>query len=230
MLPVSANLHLPGAGSGGFSLLELLVVVGLVAALCASYAGGFGGGQAAALQSAQAIVAELVATARTRAVANAAATRLLVNQRVAGPSAARRYLRCLVLQEQDTNGAWRDVTEQFLPEGVRVLPARGSTPPGLLIDPGSWTTPAGGALESSALAVVLGPGEVTAHLDDTWGVVVFGAAGDPVPPGGTVVIAGARRVPPGQTVPVTLSNPLEVRGVRISRYGVPVPLNGWNEF
>ena len=56
--------------SGGFTLLELLVVVGLTAALSFVLIGGLGGGgKSAALQSAQATMANLVTAARVKAMA-----------------------------------------------------------------------------------------------------------------------------------------------------------------
>ena len=80
----------------GFTLLELLVVTGLIATVSVVLVRGLGaGGQASALQSAQATVAGLITTARTKAPATGRKVRLLLH---ADPVAPERYLRHLVLQ------------------------------------------------------------------------------------------------------------------------------------
>jgi hypothetical protein len=206
----------------------LIVVVGLVGALSIALVRGFGGGKTAALQSGQAVVANLLSAARDRAVANGTTTRLLFNQSPAGP---RRYLHYLVLQEQvSSGGPWQVVTDAFLSQGVCVLPEQSNAPTGLLADPDGWITSSGGTLDSSALSVLTEEAAVAAYPDDSWSMITFSSAGAPDPPGGLIVLATARTVPPGESLPVQLLDPQNVRGVRLSRYGVPVRLNGRSEF
>jgi type II secretory pathway pseudopilin PulG len=211
-------------------LLEIVVVLGLVAALACVFLGGFGGGKAVALLSAQSVVANLLAAARARAAANGQTTRVLVNLGSSDPAGARRYLRVLVLQEQTTDGGWQMVTSASLPDGAAVVPARSLTPAGLLADPDRWRKSDGGVLESSALAELAGPAAVAAFPGDSWGAIAFTPSGTPEPAGGCLALALARTMPPGHTPPVQLCNPQDVRGVRLSRYGVPVMLNGPDEF
>ena len=104
----------------GFTLFELLVVIGLIAALSLVLLGGLGGGgKSAALQSAQAVLANLVSAARTKAQADGGGTRLLINIDPANTADPSRFLRYIAIQTQ-VAGVWQSATvvDIYLPEGV----------------------------------------------------------------------------------------------------------------
>src|SRR5688572_27360568 len=86
----------PASSPGAFTLIEVVVVIGLVAGMTFLLIGSLmGGGKSVALQSAQATVANLVTAARTKASTTNRKTRLLVHADAGQPE---RFLRHLVLQ------------------------------------------------------------------------------------------------------------------------------------
>lgn len=219
-----------------FTLLELLVVIGLIAAMSFFLVSGLtGGGATAALQSGQATVANLITTARTKATATGRKTRLLLNTDEGVPE---RYLRHLVLQLARQAGSspadWDTLATVTLPEGVYVMPSSLAQSGGLVADPADWkrvTDPAADLVSdlfrNQSLAVVL---DVDASAQSWTGVgftpngTLAALAGGPPPKGALIIALGARRPPgsyqPGES-PVRLGNPQAVRGLILSAYGVP---------
>ncbi len=228
--------------NGGFSLLELLVVIGLVAALTFVFAGGLvGGGKAAALHSAQTTLANLITAARTKAPALNRKVRLLVQ---ADPAQPERYLRLLVLQAGRQSGAsptdWDTVQRVTLPPDTCVVPA---TLSGLVADATAWkrvSNPDADLVSdfftNQSLSYAL-EGDDSAQ---TWIGVSFTPNGTLAalvtgpPPKGYVVLAQAQVRPPGSygpgEPPLRLVNPSGVRGLVLSAYGVPALLNDRNAF
>jgi prepilin-type N-terminal cleavage/methylation domain-containing protein len=226
--------------SGGFTLLELLVVIALIAALSAVLVGGLGGGgQAAALESAQATMAGLLTSARTKAAATGHKTRLLI---ATEPAIATRYLRHVALQVGRQTGAspadWDTVVEADLPEGTYLAPASLAQTPGLVATPAEWKRASDSLAELSSdllqnqTVTAALPGELNAQL---WAGVAFTSNGTLAaldggpPPKGYLVIATGVRRPTGSysagESPVQLVKPSAVRGLVLSAYGVPALLN-----
>ena len=218
--------------SAAFTLLELLVVIGLMAGLAGVLIGGLaGGGNATALQSAQAMLAALITTARTRAMAGGQSARLLIQVDAASPQRPSRYLRYVVLQTQAAGG-WRSVTAVFLPEGVYVVPGNFSVLPAGLFAPGTaaaWVKADGTALRSTALRNGQVFSEaVNSPAAESWVSVQFSPAGGTAQSQDIIVASGHPRSPaafsPGES-PVELENPAGVRGLTLSVYGVPALIN-----
>lgn len=218
-----------------FSLVELLVVVGLVAALSVFLIGGNGGGgRSAALQSGQALLANLVTAARTSAMASGQSSRLLVQvDRTGEPS---RYLRQAVVQTQTATG-WLTLTETALPAGVYVVPGNFTPlPAGLFAaDTGvPWTKTDGSALRSTALrANQLAVDAVNYPSGEQWVAITISASGGTVQSGDLILAAGRLRPPGTYAVgdsPVELINPETVRGLTLSAYAVPVLINARTGF
>jgi prepilin-type N-terminal cleavage/methylation domain-containing protein len=229
-------------GSRAFTLLELLVVVGLIAALAVGmFSALSGGGQSASLQSAQATLANLVTAARTKASATGRKTRLLVSVE---PSVPERYLRTLVLQLAREPGAspanWDTIQAITLPAGVFVVPAQLT---GLTANPESWkrSSDPGADLVSDLFA-----GQNLSHAlegdaaPQQWTGVAFTPNGtlaaltNGPPRSGAVVLALGRNKPPGTydagQLPVQLTSPDAVRGLVLSAYGVPALLDDRRAF
>ncbi len=220
----------------GFTLLELLVTIGLIAAMSFFLAGGLpGGGATAALQSGQATIANLVTTARIKASATGRKTRLLVST---DPGAPERYLRHLALQLARQAGSspadWDTVAAVTLPEGVYVMPSSLTQAGGLVASVADWKRASDPAadlgsdlFQNQSLPVRL-EGDVSAQWWTGVGFTPNGTlaalAGGPPPKGALVITLGARRPPggyqPGES-PVRLGNPQAVRGLILSAYGVP---------
>lgn len=228
-----------------FTLLELLVVIGLIAAMSFFLVGGLaGGGAAAALQSGQATLANLITTARTKAPATGRKTRLLVN---ADAGAPERYLRHLVLQVARQAGSspanWDTLATVTLPEGVYVVPSSLTQAGGLVVNPADWkrvTDPAADLVSdlftNQSLSVLL-EGDASAQLwtgvSFTFNGTLAALGGGPPPKGALIITLGARRPPGGYQAgesPVRLANPQAVRGLFLSAYGVPTLLNERSSF
>ncbi len=218
--------------SGGFTLLELLVVVGLVATLSFVLVGGLGGGgKTGALQSAQAAVTNLVTAARIKAMATGQPARVLINVDWNNQAQPTRYLRYLVLQVR-VAGAWQPVADAYLPDGVFVVPSDfAGIPPGLFapdkVTP--WTRADGSALRSTALrANRITTESIGGTMAEQWVSLAIAATGTTAQSGDIILAAGRLRAPgsyaPGES-PVVLENPEQVRGLSLSSYGVPVLIN-----
>lgn len=225
----------PPRASAAFTLLELLVVVGLVAALSFFLLGALrGGGRATALQSGQASLANLITAARTKAMASGQPTRLLLHVDAGSAQARERYLRYLALQVQ-SGGVWQPVpvAEAYLPEGVFVVPGNfAAIPTGLFADDtvAPWTKADGSPLRSTALrAASITPETINSAAAEQWVNISFAAAGTTVQSGDLILALGRVRPPgsysPGDS-PVELEHPEQVRGLALSAYGVPVLVNG----
>jgi len=221
----------------GFTLLELLVVVGLIAALSSFLMHGLaGGGQSAALQSAQALVANIVTAARTKAMASGKSSRVLIHVDAASPGRPLRYLRYLVVQTQTASG-WQTFADVFLPDGSYVVPGNFTvTPAGLFATTSSvpWTKADGTALLSTALRSNQITSEMINGADaEQWVSFIISANAGTAQPGDIILAAGTRRAPGSYQAgesPVELSNPENVRGLTLSTYGVPALINSRTSF
>lgn len=207
-----------------FTMLELLVVVGLIAVLSFLVVGALQPGRGAALEAAQATMANLLVAARTKAVATNRPVRLLVNFEPGGGQSPSRYLRYVVLQFQSAAG-WQSTTDIFLPDGVYVVPGNGAVPTGLFAAADStWTKPDGSLLRSTALREQNAVSQaVNGPAVERWLAFPLSALGTTASAGDLILAAGRRRAPgqssPG-TSPVELISPEQVRGLAVSQYGV----------
>ncbi len=221
----------------GFTLLELIVVAGLIAALSFFLVSGLGGGgQSAALQSAQAAMANMVIAARTKALASGKSSRVLIQVDAASTGQPLRYLRYVAIQTQTASG-WQTFTDVFLPDGVYVVPGNFTVvPAGLFAASTSvpWTKADGSALRSTALR----SSQITTETINSAGAeqwvsfTISPNAG--TAQAGDIILAVGRLRPPGsyQTgeSPVELINPENVRGLTLSSYGVPALINARTSF
>ncbi len=218
---------------GAFTLLELLVVIGLIAAMSFLLLGGLaGGGKSAALQAGQTTVANLLAAARTRAMAENNDTRLLVNFESSSP----RYLRFVAVQVH-RESEWATLSTAYLPDGIFVLPGGASVPPNLFRSGLAWVKPDGGSLRSALFMDSTTGAAVDFPVSESWIGVAFTPAGTikriasgPPPSGDRDIMVGTARVlPPDGSSPgdagIQFDNPEAVRGMRVSTYGLAVLIN-----
>lgn len=224
------------ARTRGVTLVELLVVVGIVAGLALVVFGGFTrSGGAAALRSGQATIANAVAVARTRAMSTGRTTRLLLNVDANSGVEPSGFLQQWVVQVQDPEG-WATVTEFRLPGDVYVVPGNFALPAGLLAaSGGAWTRTDGSPLRSTALRssmlvteAVAGDGRL-----EQWVAVTFSPVGATAQSGDVVLALGRKRAPgsfaAGES-PVELVEVAQVRGLAVSTYGVAALIEGRASF
>ncbi len=215
----------PRRAASGFTLLELLVVVGLISAFALVVIGALGSGRGSALQAAQGTVANLLVAARTKATAANQSARVLVNFNPSNTDQPSRYLRYLVLQVRNPDGSWRSLTDVYLPDGVFLLPGMNPLPAGLVANPGAWTRPGDDqVLRSSAFRTSVSDPAGSSAGSETW--LAFEVTGDGMPnnSNGDVVLALGSAKPPGTFAagepPVLVNSPEQVRGMSVSSYGV----------
>lgn len=222
------------ARHAGFTLLELLVVIGLISAMAFMLAGGLpGGGKATALQAGQASVVNLLAAARTRAMASGYATRVLVHHDSQSALAGERYLRFLALEQQAADGTWRTLQATQLPAGIYVLPHQNNTPANLFGGTAIWVKPDGARLHSSCLSQAVLSRAVDAVTTENWVPVLFAGQGTTNTSGQLVVTTG-RPLAPGTYAagesPVVMEGQDTVRGLQLSGYGLAVLINDRSSF
>lgn len=112
----------------GFSLLELLVVVCVIALLAAMMSSGLQGRDGSKLNAAQEILISQVQAARNTAVARNATCRLLVDAGTT-PDNGRRRLALAVKSQTPGSTNWEVLgTPAKLPDGTALLVADGETP------------------------------------------------------------------------------------------------------
>lgn len=205
----------------GFSLLELLVVIGLAAGLLVVFARPPSGDIVSSVDAARAALVGTLAEARLRAMSRGADVRLLIHADT-GDRDRSGFRRSLVLQEEGSSGAWTTFERLSLPEGVAVLPHRLRIPVGFYADVATWKDPASGApLNSSALAQL----PITLAIDTdpavAWDVVTITSQGT-TGNGGALFVAAVVPRPgaaQGQS-PIEARVPENARGVALSSYGI----------
>ncbi len=218
--------------ASAFTLVELLVVVALIAAVAIAMVGAAGGGRrSVALETAQGTLANAVALARTRAVASGGTVRVLVHNSPQSPLAHERYRRLIVMVEE-AGGDWRAVDGFKLPDGVYLLPYRTRVPTGMFAVPADWRTANNQqALGSSALAGAPMEFSYDAEMVESWEWLAFTPRGTVDGAGSLIAATGRERGPSeaGSSM-VELVDPENVRGVMLSNYGVPRLLNDRSGF
>ncbi len=220
-----------------FTLLELLVVIGLIAALSVFLLGNLAsGGKSGALQSAQATVANMLVATRMKAMASGQSVRFLVNVDQNSTAQPSRFLRYIAIQIQ-MSGGWQPAAEAYLPDGAYLIPGNfASIPAGLFAanTATAWVKSDGSNLRSTALQ----NGNISAETINSptaeqWVYLTISAPGTTANSGDIILAFGKRR-PPGTYAagesPVELENPEEVRGLTLSSYGVTALINSRASF
>jgi prepilin-type N-terminal cleavage/methylation domain-containing protein len=225
-----SHIHRSPKSHRAFTLVELLVVIGLIAALGTIFALGLkGGGRSVELSSAQSLLANLVNTVRLKAVTTGHETRLLLNTDPVSDPRSARFLRYLVWQERVAD-EWHTLGEAWLPEGVGLLPRDPRSPANLLASNGVWTRADGTTLRSTALQAADDLHlAVNSNVTESWASLSFTAAGTTFS-NGDLVLATLEPLPPGSYAsgesPFQFTNPENVRGLSLSRYGLASLVSG----
>jgi len=213
----------------GFTLVELLVVIALIAGLTALLLGNSnGGGTTTAQESAQSALAGLVTVARTKAISSGQASRVLLNIDPTSSLTTTRYLRYLVAQTQ-VAGTWQTVTDLSLPDGAFVVPGDfAPLPTGLFAEgAGAWVKSDGvTALRSTVLrSSQISIETVNASVAEKWVSFSISGVGSTSQSGDLVIAQGRARAPTTYAVgasPVELVNRDSMCGLTLSAYGLTV--------
>jgi prepilin-type N-terminal cleavage/methylation domain-containing protein len=209
-----------------FTLMELLIVIGLIAVLAAAFTGALAGSsRSVALESAQASLANFVSAARSRAVASGRPVRVLVRNQ---PD-RQDYRRLFVLLQLRTLGAdenvasnWEVVSTLELPAGIFLLPDVNQMPANLLANPPTWVGGSGAIMRSSLLFNVTFGFNFDGQTEQ-WEYFGFTEYGTNADTNGDLILATGQTLAPDLTqsgARVELSNPDAVRGLTMSIYGV----------
>lgn len=219
--------------AGGFTLIELVVVIGLIAALTALFASGLRSNKSAALRSAQTTLANTLTAARLRAQSSGCRVRVLIH---AGANDAVRFRRVIAVQQESSygSGEWlRPASVVTLPPEVLVLPYRNRQPAGLFEAPEQWVKSNGASspavLHSSSLSAAPVSVAIQTESPERWDFVQFTPQNTMSSGVGDVVLAMCRARPPGSYAegesPFVAEGPASARGVSISTYGVVTLIN-----
>ena len=207
----------------GFTLMELLIVVGLISLLSAVFISVLGGGgKSVALEAGQSTLVQLVTALRTRALAANTTVRLLVRNR----TDAADYRRLIVVVQEEA-GIWRAVDSYQLPANIYVLPYRTRVPSGMYPIAAEWRTSDNSEVLGSSS---LNRAPVTFDYDagaESWEYLGFTANGTMETGAGSLVIAVGRPTSPTESggSPAILTDPASTRGIQVSTYGLPRLIN-----
>ena len=230
------------SAQAAFTLIELLVVIGIIALL----AGGVGlsmrdGNPTAALRSGQNLVIGLISSARGQAALTQSDAMIIVDVTVdAAGNPTDDFLRAVQVVvytgNSQPNGTWRPVgSPVLLPKGIYIVPPSAFST-GVTLT-GTWTTRQSTGFSTTTAAVmdevaVVGPPAYP--LTNAFSgkkylrFKIFTALGATNPStAGTLLVAPGKRM---DATKITFDNPEMVRGLLLTRYGIPTLINEGSTF
>jgi len=220
----------------GFTLLELLVVISVMALMMGFIGFSLLGGGGSSLDAAQREMVSLVQQTRMQASLSGRETRLIVHDDPSDPEKFHRYLE-IVVEDANVTGAWRPLGQgTLLPDETYIVPDEErfgdnvETPSNVSWPSEAYTIWSGDESESFLLGTVRkgvrsenGPDALNFRFlaFDAEGKVtcstVTGPAGTFPPP--MIVLAIGNPNPPNTGKEIRIDNPNDISGVLLRRYG-----------
>jgi len=220
----------------GFTLLELLVVISVMALMMGFIGFSLLGGGGSSLDAAQREMVSLVQQTRMQASLSGRETRLIVHDDPSDPEKFHRYLE-IVVEDANVTGAWRPLGQgTLLPDETYIVPDEDrfgdsvETPSNVSWPSEAYTIWSGDESESFLLGTVRkgvrsenGPDALNFRFlaFDAEGKVncstVTGPAGTFPPP--MIVLAIGNPNPPNTGKAIRIDNPNDISGVLLRRYG-----------
>ena len=220
----------------GFTLLELLVVISVMALMMGFIGFSLLGGGGSSLDAAQREMVSLVQQTRMQASLSGRETRLIVHDDPSDPEKFHRYLE-IVVEDANVTGAWRPLGQgTLLPDETYIVPDEErfgdsvETPSNVSWPSEAYTIWSGDESESFLLGTVRkgvrsenGPDALNFRFlaFDAEGKVncstVTGPAGTFPPP--MIVLAIGNPNPPNTEKAIRIDNPNDISGVLLRRYG-----------
>ena len=220
----------------GFTLLELLIVISVMALMMGFVGFSLLGGGGSSLDAAQREIVSLVQQTRMQATLSGRETRLIVHDDPANPEKFHRYLE-IIVEDANETGAWRPIGQgTLLPDGAYIVPdEEGFDVSVETASDDPWPSEAysiwsGDASEEFLLGSVRkgvrtenGPDPLSFRFlaFDAEGKVNCSTAAGPagtVPPP-MIVLAIGNPNPPNTGKAIRFDNPNDISGVLLRRYG-----------
>jgi prepilin-type N-terminal cleavage/methylation domain-containing protein len=216
-----------------FTLIELLVVIGLIAVLAV----GIGvamrdGNPTSALRAGQGSLIALMSSARGQAALTQSDAMIVVDVTNAEQEECLRSLQVVVRAGPAPLDQWRPVGDPvLLPQGIYVVPPAGTSVTGVSLNNGSWADRRSKGFQSTT------PAEIVERAHDAVNYPYYPSGAFTArryirfqafsPLGstssdGTILLTSGKRTGPAA---ISLDNPEMIRGVLVSRYGVPTIIN-----
>jgi prepilin-type N-terminal cleavage/methylation domain-containing protein len=200
-------------GAAGFSLIELLVVIGIIVIMIGALGLALrGGGGNVGLQSAQGTLGSLLTAARAQAAVSQQTAMLVID---ADP-AKEGFLRTVHVAVQAGSG-WNFVSDATLPPGVYLVPGSRSV----------TGADCSAAWPATRLSTVADPANFAVAQGGVSGLYLVtnftvNSVGTPSTAGAKLIVAAGRRT---SATALVFDNPELVRGVILSAYGAPILIN-----
>lgn len=222
--------------SDGFTLIELLVVIGLISVLAAGIGLSMrGGNPTSALRASQSSLVGLLSGARGQAALTQSDAMIVVDVTSSGNDDFLRALQVVVRAGSGLD-QWRPVGDPIvLPQGIYIVPPSSPALTGITLTSWSATRRSKGFQATIADPLSERPYDAVNYPYQPTGAFAghkylkfqtFTPLGS-TSGEGTILVTSGRRT---DATLITLDNPEFIRGVYVSRYGVPTVINEASTF